>query len=54
MHTETHEATAEPAEPEPIDLDAFTSYEDGDALVICDRENANAWLRSDVTWTLSV
>lgn len=35
------------------DLDEYASYEDGDQYVICDRANANAWIRSDVTTTLS-
>ncbi len=26
------------------------AYHDGDALVVCDRTNPNAWIRSD-TWT---
>lgn len=34
-------------EPEYVDFDRFTSYEDGDATVVCDRKNPNAWLRSD-------
>lgn len=39
-------AVAEPAGP---DLDGYASYEDGDHLVICDRENPNAWIRSNET-----
>lgn len=35
------------------DLDEYASYEDGDRYVICDRSNAKAWIRSDVTTTLS-
>ena len=30
-------------------LDGYTSYEDGKYLVVCDRENPNAWIRSDGT-----
>lgn len=37
------------AEPDRIDYDDFASYEEGDALVVCDRENPNAWIKSDVT-----
>ncbi|RRJ32182.1 DUF7331 family protein [Halocatena pleomorpha] len=35
------------------DLDEYASYEDGDRYVICDRSNANAWIRSDSPTTLS-
>lgn len=35
------------------DLDEYASYEDGDRYVICDRSNANAWIRSDVTTPIS-
>jgi hypothetical protein len=42
---------AEPAQAEPDrkDFDDYASYEDGDSLVVCDRTNANAWVKSDVT-----
>lgn len=53
MYTEPREAVAEPAEAELVDLEAFTSYEDGDAHVICDRENPNAWIRAEETRSLS-
>lgn len=33
--------------PKRIDFDDYTSYEESDSLVICDRENANAWVKSD-------
>lgn len=49
MSTDQRETPTESAEPELVDLDAFTSYEKGDAHVICDRENSSAWLQSDVT-----
>lgn len=42
------------AEPEVPDLDGVTGYEDGDGHVICDRQNPNAWLRSDETVELEV
>lgn len=35
------------AEPKRIDYDDYASYEEGDSLVVCDRENANAWVKSD-------
>lgn len=28
------------------ELDDFTSYEDDGALVVCDKQNPNAWIRS--------
>lgn len=31
------------------DLEDFVAYEDDDALVICERSNPNAWIRSTVT-----
>jgi|GEM_PF-4076473 len=37
---------------EASEFDRYADYEDGDALVICDRRNARAWLRSDATTTL--
>lgn len=49
MHTEQHEALAEPAVPQRNDLKEFTSYQDGDGLVICDKQNPKAWIRSDET-----
>jgi len=35
------------ADPDPIDLDDYAAYEDGAALVICDRTNPNAWIRAE-------
>jgi hypothetical protein len=40
---------AERAGAERVDFDDYAEYEEGDSLVICDRENANAWVKSDVT-----
>jgi len=34
------------------EFDRYADYEDGEALVICDRRNARAWLRSDATTTV--
>lgn len=46
--------TVEAVQPDPdvVDLDRYASYEDGDGLVVCDRENPNAWLRSDAVTDL--
>jgi homogentisate 1,2-dioxygenase len=38
--------------PESPDLDRYADYEDGAALVICDRTNPRAWLRADTTAAL--
>jgi hypothetical protein len=39
-------------EAEPADFDQFTSYEDGNQTVICDRSNVQAWIKSDTVVTL--
>ncbi|MFB6195639.1 MAG: hypothetical protein ABEI80_05675 [Haloplanus sp.] len=39
-------------DPEPLDLDRYTRYEDGDETVFCDRTNARAWIRADTLVTL--
>jgi hypothetical protein len=43
--TKVGRAEAEPDE-QGRDYDRYASYEDGDATVICDRKNPNAWLKS--------
>lgn len=35
------------------DLTEYALYEDGEWCVICDRSEATAWIRSDVTMALS-
>lgn len=35
-------------------LDGIASYEDDDAFVICDRKNAQAWIRSNTVIDLDV
>lgn len=35
------------------DLTEYALYEDGKWCVICDRSKATAWIRSDVTMSLS-
>lgn len=52
MRPEQHEEIVEPSDPELPDLGDYTSYEDGDGYVICDKRNAKAWIRSDVTETI--
>jgi hypothetical protein len=53
MRKETVQRGDEVPEAESIDLDEFTGYEDGNSYVVCDRRNPQAWIRSDVTETLS-
>ncbi|WP_299332486.1 DUF7331 family protein [Haloplanus sp.] len=36
-------------DPEPIDFDRYAAYEDGVALVVCDRTNPTAWMRAEPT-----
>lgn len=35
------------AAQDATEYDQFASYEDGDAIVICDRREPQAWIRSD-------
>lgn len=35
------------AEQHATEYEQFASYEDGDAIVICDRKKPQAWIRSD-------
>lgn len=43
---------AEPNERPASDLDGVASYEDGDAFVVCDRKNTQAWIRSNTVTDL--
>lgn len=43
---------AEPNERPATDLNGVASYEDGDAFVVCDRKNAQAWIRSNTVTDL--
>lgn len=36
-------------EPDRKDFSKYASYEEGDSLVVCDRETATAWVKSDVS-----
>jgi hypothetical protein len=50
-----HETEAvDEAEPDdrPAGLEGVASYEDGDAFVVCDRKNPQAWIRSDAVTDL--
>lgn len=46
MERELHESRTEPAE---LDLDRYVSYDESGTTIICDRQNAAAWIRSSVT-----
>jgi hypothetical protein len=48
MQDEHQVAELEPAHHQ-TDFSRVTSYADGDSVVICDRKNPTAWIRSDVT-----
>ena len=36
-------------EPDHNDLTEYASYDEGDSLVVCDRTNPSAWIKSDVS-----
>ncbi|WP_222913822.1 hypothetical protein [Natrinema sp. SYSU A 869] len=44
----------ETLDPDHINIEQVTSYEDGDRTVICDRKNTQAWIRSDSTVAINV
>ncbi|MFB6236261.1 MAG: hypothetical protein ABEH81_14870 [Halopenitus sp.] len=52
MRRNTIEETAETTEPAEDQYDQYTGYEDDGALVICDRTNPRAWIRSETTTKL--
>jgi hypothetical protein len=45
---EQQHADATVPEPRGPDEISYASYEDGESLVICDRERPSAWIKSDV------
>jgi hypothetical protein len=49
MRTDAHTQTTDQAVPAREDLDDVTCYEDDGCLVVCEKANASAWIRSDVT-----
>ncbi|MFB6102152.1 MAG: hypothetical protein ABEJ73_06255 [Haloplanus sp.] len=38
--------------PEPVDFDRYTSYEEATKTVVCDRRNARAWISADTVVAL--
>lgn len=52
MQEERTAASTVRTDTEVPDLDRYASYEDGDATVICDRENPQAWVRAAETVAL--
>jgi hypothetical protein len=53
MRTNTHSQARADAATSSDDLEDVTGYEDGDSYVVCEKSNPNAWIRADVTTTLS-
>lgn len=53
MRQRKRDAAADGYGPAEDNSDWYTSYESGDSLVVCDRENPTAWIRSDRTETLT-
>lgn len=49
MREQAQITDVEQSAPEKPDFDSFASYEDGDDLVICDRKNPKAWIKSDTS-----
>lgn len=47
MQEQTHTTDVDQEESGKPDFDRFASYEDGDDIVICDRKNPKAWIKSD-------
>lgn len=45
---ETVERAETEASEEETDYDRYAQYEDGDATVVCDRMDPNAWIKSTV------
>lgn len=52
MEQRQQQVPVEQADLDLPDLDYVTAYEDDDALVICDKQDPTAWIRSDSTTTL--
>jgi len=52
MQDRPHAERLDGDDAEPSAFDRYADYEDGSALVICDRRNPNAWVRSDTTAAL--
>lgn len=51
MDTKNEPRTVETThgEPQVNSLDRYASYDEGDSVVVCDRKNAKAWVKSDVS-----
>lgn len=52
MHSRIQHPLPTEQQPTDDDLDRYTSYEQDTDLVICDRKNPQAWIKSDTTTTL--
>lgn len=49
MRSRTTESLQTEQQPTRPDLDRYASYEQESDLVICDRKNPQAWIKSDTT-----
>lgn len=49
---ESRQAESTQREPDEIEFDRYASYEEDGSLVICDRKNPNAWIKSNVSGDL--
>lgn len=47
MHHQARTVDVNSTAPERTDYDRFADYEDGNDLVVCDRRNPQAWIKSD-------
>lgn len=47
MHHQARTVDVNSTAPERTDYDRFADYEDGNDLVVCDRRNPKAWIKSD-------
>lgn len=52
MRRETTQETSQAASQPTDRYDQYTAYEDDGALVVCDRTNPRAWIRSATTTAL--
>lgn len=53
MRTDLHSETPDQVAPTRDAFDDVTTYEDGDSVVVCEKSDAAAWIRSDVTVDVS-
>lgn len=54
MNDQAKAVDIDSTEPATTDFDRFADYKDGDDVVICDRENPKAWIKSDTVSRIDV